>query len=70
MLALSPLPSAYGIECAVTSTGRYAGDYELDRMTLFDYRTGFSDDPEVAKAPTFMYVMPLEGDRVFFEETR
>ena len=54
----------------MTSTGRYAGDYELDRMTLFDYRTGFSDDPEVAKAPTFMYVMPLEGDRVFFEETR
>jgi lycopene beta-cyclase len=43
-------------------------------MTLFDYRTDHFDGDDAAtikatKAPTFMYAMPLEGNKVFFEET-
>jgi lycopene beta-cyclase len=42
-------------------------------MTLFDYRTDhFDDENELQRAqssPTFMYAMPLEGNRIFFEET-
>jgi lycopene beta-cyclase len=50
------------------------GPYDKEAMTLFDYRTDHFDGDEVAtvkaiKAPTFMYAMPLEGNRVFFEET-
>jgi lycopene beta-cyclase len=50
------------------------GPYDKEAMTLFDYRTDHFDGDEVAtvkanKSPTFMYAMPLEGNRVFFEET-
>jgi lycopene beta-cyclase len=51
------------------------GPYDKKAMTLFDYRTDHYDtEPEaaqqkVAKAPTFMYAMPLENNQVFFEET-
>eukprot|EP00536_Pseudo-nitzschia_multiseries_P001638 jgi/Psemu1/181616/e_gw1.21.234.1 len=50
------------------------GPYDKEAMTLFDYRTDHFDGDESAtikatKAPTFMYVMPLEGNKVFFEET-
>lgn len=51
------------------------GPYDVDAMTLFDYRTDHYDDTDepvqekVAKSPTFMYAMPLEGNTIFFEET-
>mmetsp|Transcript_5122 Transcript_5122/g.12596 ORF Transcript_5122/g.12596 Transcript_5122/m.12596 type:complete len:611 (+) Transcript_5122:148-1980(+) len=50
------------------------GPYDKEAMTLFDYRTDHFDGDESAtikatKAPTFMYAMPLEGNKVFFEET-
>jgi lycopene beta-cyclase len=50
------------------------GPYDKEAMTLFDYRTDHLEfDPQWEKRaiqdPTFMYVMPLEGNRVFFEET-
>jgi lycopene beta-cyclase len=51
------------------------GPYDKEAMTLFDYRTDHYDSEatpvqqKVAKSPTFMYAMPLEGNRVFFEET-
>mmetsp|Transcript_16030 Transcript_16030/g.32861 ORF Transcript_16030/g.32861 Transcript_16030/m.32861 type:complete len:590 (+) Transcript_16030:20-1789(+) len=67
---------AYGVECEVKGDRvdeRMAGEYRKDRMTLFDYRRGWEEDEERRKSmedsPTFMYVMPLGGDRVFFEET-
>lgn len=50
------------------------GPYDKEAMTLFDYRTDHFDGDESAsikatKAPTFMYAMPLEGNKIFFEET-
>lgn len=49
------------------------GPYDKEAMTLFDYRTDHFKDPSKAEkataAPTFMYAMPLEGNRIFFEET-
>ena len=49
------------------------GPYDKEAMTLFDYRTDhFEDDGEKVKAtkdPTFMYAMPLKGNKIFFEET-
>eukprot|EP00529_Nitzschia_sp_RCC80_P016828 CAMPEP_0113483062 /NCGR_PEP_ID=MMETSP0014_2-20120614/23241_1 /TAXON_ID=2857 /ORGANISM="Nitzschia sp." /LENGTH=645 /DNA_ID=CAMNT_0000376599 /DNA_START=41 /DNA_END=1978 /DNA_ORIENTATION=+ /assembly_acc=CAM_ASM_000159 len=50
------------------------GPYDKEAMTLFDYRTDHFDGDEVSeikatKAPTFMYAMPLQGNKVFFEET-
>lgn len=49
------------------------GPYDKEAMTLFDYRTDhFSDEADsikATKAPTFMYAMPLQGNKVFFEET-
>ena len=49
------------------------GPYDKEAMTLFDYRTDhFSeegDEIKATKAPTFMYAMPLRGNRIFFEET-
>jgi len=50
------------------------GPYDKEAMTLFDYRTDHFDGDEGAtikatKAPTFMYAMPLEGNKIFFEET-
>ena len=50
------------------------GPYDKEAMTLFDYRTDHfdgneSDTIKATKAPTFMYVMPLGGNKVFFEET-
>ena len=67
---------AYGVECDVSGPGvtsKAAGSYRKDRMTLFDYRTDWESDEARLKAlsdfPTFMYVMPLGGDKMFFEET-
>jgi lycopene beta-cyclase len=51
------------------------GPYDKQAMTLFDYRTDHYDSAnsttqrKVAQAPTFMYAMPLDGNRIFFEET-
>lgn len=71
---------AYGclvdIECANDgSDSSRIGPYAKDAMTLFDYRTDHYDSTDeatqqkVAQSPTFMYTMPLQGNRVFFEET-
>ena len=50
------------------------GPYDKEAMTLFDYRTDHFDGDEAqtikaTKAPTFMYAMPLKGNKIFFEET-
>ncbi|GKY98414.1 hypothetical protein MPSEU_000798900 [Mayamaea pseudoterrestris] len=49
------------------------GPYDKQAMTLFDYRTdhyaGDVNEKKLIKDPTFMYVMPLGENRVFFEET-
>lgn len=50
------------------------GPYDKEAMTLFDYRTDHFDGDESAtikatKAPTFMYAMPLQDNKIFFEET-
>lgn len=51
------------------------GPYDKKAMTLFDYRTDHFDSADnvkmrkVESAPTFMYAMPLGGNRIFFEET-
>ena len=69
---------AYGASVVVDETESTnlskIGPYEKDAMTLFDYRTDHFDGNEsetikANKAPTFMYAMPLGGNRVFFEET-
>jgi len=69
---------AYGCLVEVTpdsiQNNDMIGPYDMEAMTLFDYRTDHFDDNEVAlrnasKSPTFMYAMPLEGNRIFFEET-
>jgi len=51
-----------------------AGPYDKEAMTLFDYRTdhfptGSSESEGAEKVPTFNYVMPLGGNRIFVEET-
>jgi lycopene beta-cyclase len=51
------------------------GPYDKEAMTLFDYRTDHFDGKDgaaitkVESSPTFMYAMPLAGNRIFFEET-
>ena len=51
------------------------GPYDKEAMTLFDYRTDHFDDnntqwlESAERAPTFMYVMPIQGNKIFFEET-
>jgi lycopene beta-cyclase len=50
------------------------GPYDKEAMTLFDYRTDhFKDNLQwleaAEEAPTFMYVMPIKGNKIFFEET-
>jgi lycopene beta-cyclase len=50
------------------------GPYDKEAMTLFDYRTDHLEfdskwEQRAIREPTFMYVMPIEGNRVFFEET-
>lgn len=57
-----------------TSSATRFGPYDKEAMTLFDYRSDHFDGDEgseikAKKAPTFMYAMPLEGNKVFFEET-
>ena len=52
----------------------FVGPYYKEAMTLFDYRTDhFPENSDelykATKAPTFMYAMPLESNRIFFEET-
>jgi lycopene beta-cyclase len=68
---------AYGCLVEVTEDSMLdgkIGPYDMEAMTLFDYRTDHFDGDEVAlrnaaKSPTFMYAMPLKGNRIFFEET-
>jgi lycopene beta-cyclase len=51
------------------------GPYDKQAMTLFDYRTDHYDDTDennqmkLQVAPTFMYVMPLQDNQMFIEET-
>lgn len=70
---------AYGclvdVEVANGDITKSIGPYDTKAMALFDYRTDHYDDTDelaqqkVAKAPTFMYAMPLGGNQIFFEET-
>ncbi|KAL9191321.1 hypothetical protein ACHAXT_001027 [Thalassiosira profunda] len=69
---------AYGVLAKVDESSvpdkDFVGPYYKEAMTLFDYRTDHfpaesSELSKAEKAPTFMYAMPLEGDRIFFEET-
>lgn len=69
---------AYGVLARVDESNipnsDYAGPYYKEAMTLFDYRTdhfpeGSNELSKAEKAPTFMYAMPLDGNRIFFEET-
>ncbi|KAK1746531.1 lycopene beta cyclase [Skeletonema marinoi] len=69
---------AYGVLAKVDESSipdsDYAGPYYKEAMTLFDYRTdhfpeGSNELSKAEKAPTFMYAMPLDGNRIFFEET-
>ncbi|EJK57822.1 hypothetical protein THAOC_22103 [Thalassiosira oceanica] len=69
---------AYGVlakldESSIPDTN-FAGPYSKEAMTLFDYRTdhfpdGSNELYKAETAPTFNYVMPLDSNRVFFEET-
>jgi len=63
--------AAYGIECDI-EPGTYP--FPLDEMLLMDYRDVHmqSSSGELAESeavPTFIYVMPTNAGRVFFEET-
>lgn len=69
---------AYGFLVKVDESSiadvNFVGPYYKEAMTLFDYRTDHfvenSDEEYKAnKAPTFMYAMPLDSNRIFFEET-
>eukprot|EP00579_Thalassiosira_antarctica_P000481 CAMPEP_0201866626 /NCGR_PEP_ID=MMETSP0902-20130614/1139_1 /ASSEMBLY_ACC=CAM_ASM_000551 /TAXON_ID=420261 /ORGANISM="Thalassiosira antarctica, Strain CCMP982" /LENGTH=622 /DNA_ID=CAMNT_0048391631 /DNA_START=68 /DNA_END=1936 /DNA_ORIENTATION=+ len=69
---------AYGLLATVDETNvpdtDFVGPYSKEAMTLFDYRTDHfpENSNELSKAenaPTFMYAMPLESNRIFFEET-
>jgi lycopene beta-cyclase len=70
---------AYGclvqINEANPETAITIGPYDKEAMTLFDYRTDhLAFDPKweqrAIEEPTFMYVMPLEGNRVFLKKHR
>ena len=69
---------AYGAMVNVDETNildkTQVGPYDKEAMTLFDYRTDhYDDNPEhqqmVENNPTFMYAMPIEDNKIFFEET-
>mmetsp|Transcript_11469 Transcript_11469/g.15914 ORF Transcript_11469/g.15914 Transcript_11469/m.15914 type:complete len:643 (-) Transcript_11469:121-2049(-) len=69
---------AYGALVEVDETDSpdltHIGPYDKEAMTLFDYRTDHFPVDSVSlrnaeRAPTFMYAMPLENNRIFFEET-
>merc|ERR1740124_173481 len=69
---------AYGVEARVEGPGvteEFVGDYNRNKMTLFDYRSEKWRDADglnsarVKREPTFNYVMPLSKDVIFFEET-
>jgi lycopene beta-cyclase len=71
---------AYGCLVAIDKSSKgfdsgMIGPYDKEAMTLFDYRTDHYDGTpadmvdQVENSPTFMYVMPLSGNKVFFEET-
>lgn len=69
---------AYGVLAKVDESdipdADFCGPYYKEAMTLFDYRTDHFPESSDAlskaeTAPTFMYAMPLSGDRIFFEET-
>jgi lycopene beta-cyclase len=69
---------AYGAMLVIDEqdpTSNFIGPYDKDAMTLFDYRTDhFADESspqwlKAQQAPTFNYVMPIDGNRVFVEET-
>lgn len=66
--------AAYGIECEVSDAGH---PYATNEMLLMDFRDDHMQSLEMDRVqsqhqPTFIYVMPLDGERgrrVFFEET-
>ncbi len=61
--------AAYGIECDVKDE---LTAFATDEMLLMDYRDGHMQGDEKLVSqnePTFLYVMPMGGKRVFFEET-
>lgn len=69
---------AYGVLAKLDESSvpdaNFAGPYSKEAMTLFDYRTdhfpdGSNELYKAETAPTFNYVMPLDSNRVFFEET-
>ena len=69
---------AYGMSVEVDESSSTdlskVGPYDKQAMTLFDYRTDHFDGNESElkrgiKTPTFMYAMPLGGNKIFFEET-
>lgn len=66
---------AYGCLVEVTPESMQNGQigpYDLEAMTLFDYRTDHLEGVALRNAiqsPTFMYAMPLYDNRIFFEET-
>jgi lycopene beta-cyclase len=69
---------AYGflvkVDESTVPDASFVGPYYKEAMTLFDYRTDhFPENSDelykATKAPTFMYAMPLESNRIFFEET-
>lgn len=60
----------YGARCRVKDLG----PYQLDRMVLMDYsEQHLYEDPVLTQSnirfPSFVYVMPLEKDEIFLEET-
>merc|ERR1712224_191576 len=70
---------AYGVEATVEGPGvteSRVGDYDRSKMTLFDFRSeawrnNLPNPKEVTEPAksTFNYVMPLDDDKIFFEET-
>ena len=66
---------AYGALESKSPDKTHIRPYDKEAMTLFDYRTDHFelDSPKVTKragdVPTFMYAMPLEENRTFFEDT-
>lgn len=61
--------AAYGIECEIEDD---LTAFSSEEMLLMDYRDDHmkGELSEVSQnEPTFLYVMPMEGKRVFFEET-
>ncbi len=64
--------AAYGIDCELAHD--VADAYDPDEMLLMDFRDLHMQDNTIDRAnstrePSFLYVMPMGGRRVFLEET-